>query len=174
MMTGDWCGSPTAAGAVIDHLWIKTIACLRGRGLKTVQQLVLWLVVARNTIACLKTGDWQQSNSNVLWLIEISERVRDKKYNRLSRRQGTGVQQLPLAVIVGTTLGLAPDCCWLVGHCHHLTVMLPDTTWFSQLSNNAMRFLMSEITQPYTKCYNRICYQSNYERIAYSWPNHGS
>jgi len=32
---------------------------------------------------------------------------------------------------------------------------------------------MSEITQPYIKCYNRICYQSNYECIAESWPNRG-
>jgi len=119
-MTGDWYGSPTAAGAVIDHLWIKTIACLRGRGLKTVQQLVLWLVVARNTIACLKTGDWQQSNSNVLWLVEVSERVKDKKIQSPVKKTGDRCPTATSSCDCWYYLGLAPDCCWLVGHCHHL------------------------------------------------------
>lgn len=113
MMTGDWYGSPTAAGAVIDHLWVKTIACLWGRGLKTVQQLVLWLVVARKTIACLKTGDWQQSNSNVLWLVEVSERVRDKKIQSPVKKTG---DRCP-------TAASSCDCWYYLGTCSRLLLV---------------------------------------------------
>lgn len=148
-MTGDWHGSPTAVSAVIDCLWRKTIACLRDRGLKVVQQL-------RAVIGCCKKYNRLSEDRGLTTVqqqcavIETCEQVRDTKYNRLSGRQGTGVQQLPLAVIVGTTLGLGPDCRWLAGHCHHLSFMLPHTT------SNLVSSLASQYIFPCQKQYNHI------------------